>query len=91
QLNVKPRTEYLARIRNTPAQLMTRKQIEDLETLKSHGSHGHDEHGHDEHGHSDHDHDDHEGQPHSEAHTDHGSEEKQPESPKSEAEATASE
>ncbi len=86
QLNVKPRTEYLARIRNTPAQLMTRKQIEDLETLKSHGSHGHDEHGH-----SDHDHDDHEGQPHSEAHTDHGSEEKQTESPKPEAEATASE
>jgi len=86
QLNVKPRTEYLARIRNTPAQLMTRKQIEDLETLKSHGSHGHDEHGH-----SDHDHDDHEGQPHSEAHTDHGSEEKQTESPKPEAEATTSE
>jgi molybdopterin-containing oxidoreductase family iron-sulfur binding subunit len=63
QLNVKPRTEYLARIRNTPSRLMTRKQIEDLETLQSHGDHGHDDHGHDDHqdathadNHADHDH-----------------------------------
>ncbi|MDA9778274.1 TAT-variant-translocated molybdopterin oxidoreductase [Rubripirellula sp.] len=63
QLNVKPRTEYLARIRNTPSRLMTRKQIEDLETLQSHDDHGHDDHGHDDHqdathadNHADHDH-----------------------------------
>ena len=65
QLNVKPRTEYLARIRNTPPELMTRKQIEDLETLKSHhDDHGHDSHGedHEAHGQSEHD---------AETHTDH--------------------
>lgn len=70
QLNVKPRTEYLARIRNTPSALMTEKQIEDLEKLQSHGDHGHDSHGeghddhdahpeHDNHDHEDHAHDDH--------------------------------
>ncbi|MGC6442854.1 MAG: TAT-variant-translocated molybdopterin oxidoreductase [Rubripirellula sp.] len=82
QLNVKPRTEYLARIRNTPSRLMTLKQIEDLETLKGHAHHGHgdDEHGHDDHGHDDHGHDDH-------AHDDHSHDEKT----HSETEATASE
>ncbi|QDT06732.1 Tetrathionate reductase subunit B precursor [Rubripirellula lacrimiformis] len=69
QLNVKPRTEYLARVRNTPKRLMTAAQLNDLATLKAphhgdhdseghghdgHAGHGHDEHGHDEHGHEEH-------------------------------------
>lgn len=65
-LNVKPRTEYLARVRNTPKRLMTRVQLTYLAELKaphhgSHGDHGHDDHGHghDDHGHGDHGHDDH--------------------------------
>jgi molybdopterin-containing oxidoreductase family iron-sulfur binding subunit len=41
QLNVKPRTEYLARVRNTPHRLMTTAQLHDLKTIKSH--HGHDD------------------------------------------------
>ena len=54
QLNVKPRTQYLARVRNPHARLMTSHQIEDLEKLKApHGHHG-DEHG--DHGHDDHNH-----------------------------------
>ncbi len=66
QLNVKPRTEYLARVRNTPARLMNRFQLTDLATLEAphHGGHGDDHHGdahgaaagHDDHGHA---HDDH--------------------------------
>lgn len=61
QLNVKPRTEYLARIRNTPVRLMTAVQLHDLEHLEAphhgaHGEHGDHEHGHDDHGHG---HDDH--------------------------------
>ncbi|MEM9825791.1 MAG: TAT-variant-translocated molybdopterin oxidoreductase [Planctomycetota bacterium] len=74
QLNLKPRTEYLARVRNTPYSLMTAKQIEDLETLKAPhhhgGDHGHGDHGHDGHGHGDHGHDDHGHGDHS--HDDHG-------------------
>ena len=51
QLNVKPRTEYLARVRNTPKRLMVTAQLNDLAELKAphHAEHGHDEH---EHGHS---------------------------------------
>lgn len=66
QLNIKPRTEYLARVRNPHKRLMTAKQIEDLTELEAHGhdDHGHggdhDTHGHDDHGHDDHGHDDHE-------------------------------
>ncbi len=62
QLNVKPRTEYLARVRNTPKRLMTTVQLVDLATLEAphhgdHGDHGHGDdhgHGHDDHGHEDH-------------------------------------
>jgi molybdopterin-containing oxidoreductase family iron-sulfur binding subunit len=62
QLNVKPRTEYLARVRNTPKRLMTTVQLVDLATLEAphhgdHGDHGHGDHGHGEHGHDDHAHD----------------------------------
>ncbi|MDM4018695.1 TAT-variant-translocated molybdopterin oxidoreductase [Roseiconus lacunae] len=50
QLNIKPRTMYLARIRNPHPRLKTVQQITDLETIESH--HGHGDHGHDdEHGH----------------------------------------
>ncbi|TWT95015.1 TAT-variant-translocated molybdopterin oxidoreductase [Neorhodopirellula pilleata] len=63
QLNVKPRTTYLSRIRNTPVALMTRPQINDLLFLEAphHGEHGegeHGDHGHDAHGHDDKGHDD---------------------------------
>lgn len=73
QLNVKPRTTYLSRIRNTPVALMTRPQINDLLFLEAphhgdHGDHGHGD-GHDGHGHDDHGHDDH-------GHGDHGDEKK---------------
>ncbi len=58
QLNIKPRTEYLARVRNPHKRLMTAKQLEDLEKLEAphHEAHGHESHGHDGHDH-DHDHD----------------------------------
>ena len=65
QLNVKPRTEYLARVRNTPKALMSAKQLEYLFELEpphhgGHGGHGdHEDHGHDHHGGGDHGHDDH--------------------------------
>ena len=65
QLNVKPRTEYLARVRNTPLRLMTRNQLTYLAELQAphHGSHGdhgeHDTHGHDSHGTEGHGHDGH--------------------------------
>jgi molybdopterin-containing oxidoreductase family iron-sulfur binding subunit len=65
QLNVKPRTEYLARVRNTPRPLMTTAQIKDLETITAphHGSH--DDHGgHDDHG----SHKGHEGEHHGDGH-----------------------
>jgi MoCo/4Fe-4S cofactor protein with predicted Tat translocation signal len=52
-LNVKPRTLYLARIRNVPRRLMTHDQLHPSWNT-SHGHHG-GEHGHDEHGHG-HDH-----------------------------------
>ncbi|MCA9137744.1 MAG: TAT-variant-translocated molybdopterin oxidoreductase [Planctomycetales bacterium] len=42
QLNIKPRTEYLARVRNPHPRLMTWQQIEDLETIHAH--HGGGEH-----------------------------------------------
>ena len=48
QLNVKARTKFLARIRNTPKALMTTAQLEDLATAKAphHGHHeDHSEHG----------------------------------------------
>ncbi|TWU49567.1 TAT-variant-translocated molybdopterin oxidoreductase [Rubripirellula reticaptiva] len=65
QLNVKPRTEYLARVRNTPKRLMTAAQLEDLATMEAphHGGHddhaGHEAHGHDDHAKDDHGHEDH--------------------------------
>ena len=53
QLNVKPRTEYLARVRNPHKRLMTAKQREDLVKFgEAHG--GHDDHAHDDNGHADH-------------------------------------
>ncbi len=61
QLNVKPRTEYLARVRNTPQRLMTAAQLNDLANLEAPHHADHDEHadhaadGHD-HDHEDHDH-----------------------------------
>ncbi len=67
QLNVKPRTMYLARIRNTHPRLMSEIQLADLQRYGTPKHHGGDEHGghdedhgsahaaHDEHGH-DHDH-----------------------------------
>ncbi|TWT80968.1 Tetrathionate reductase subunit B precursor [Planctomycetes bacterium CA13] len=70
QLNVKPRTQYLARVRNPDRRLMTRAQLDDLATLKAphhgHSDDGHSDDGHDshepadsEHGHADaHNHDD---------------------------------
>ena len=72
QLNVKPRTEYLARVRNTPKRLMTTFQLEYLAELESphhgehdahghgdHGGHGHGDHDEGDHGHDSHGHDDH--------------------------------
>ncbi len=72
QLNVKPRTEYLARVRNTPKRLMTTAQLKDLATLEAphHGNHtdghgdgaGHGDaagHGHSGDDHAEHGHDDH--------------------------------
>ena len=67
QLNVKPRTEYLARIRNVPSSLMTARQLADLGEYKIEGvapaqepHHGHhDDHGHGHDGESHDDHDDH--------------------------------
>ncbi|MEO1614846.1 MAG: TAT-variant-translocated molybdopterin oxidoreductase [Planctomycetota bacterium] len=59
QLNIKPRTEYLARVRNPNPRLMTVQQLEDLATIKSH--HGHGDH---EEGHDDHEGDDHHDEPH---------------------------
>ncbi|MGB7327643.1 MAG: TAT-variant-translocated molybdopterin oxidoreductase [Rubripirellula sp.] len=69
QLNVKPRTEYLARVRNTPKRLMTAVQLEELATMDAphhgghddhgHGADGHDDQSHDAHGHDDHAEDDH--------------------------------
>jgi MoCo/4Fe-4S cofactor protein with predicted Tat translocation signal len=61
QLNVKPRTVYLAKIKNTHPRLMTSIQLADLQnygTPKHHGEgHGHDDdHGHDDHHAHDHDH-----------------------------------
>ena len=49
-LNVKPRTLYLARIRNVPRRLMTFDQLNPTWNT-SPDRHGHDEHGHDDHGH----------------------------------------
>lgn len=71
QLNIKPRTEYLARVRNPHKRLMTARQIEDLERYgDSHGGHGHDSHSADDHGHAD-DHDHSHGDE-SASHDDHG-------------------
>ena len=66
QLNVKPRTEYLARVRNTPPSLMSTLQLKYLAELEAphHGGHGHDDHGGGDHGGGDHGHDDHHGHDH---------------------------
>ena len=70
QLNLKPRTQYLARVSNPDSRLMTAQQRKDLAELEAphHGEHGHGDHGHDEHGHGEHDHDDHD-------HDEHGAKE----------------
>lgn len=45
QLNIKPRTEYLARVRNPHPRLMTWQQIKDFETIEAHHAHeGHEGH-----------------------------------------------
>ena len=56
QLNIKPRTEYLARVRNPHKRLMTAKQLDDLVKLEAphHDDHGHEDHAHEEAGHDDH-------------------------------------
>ncbi len=52
QLNTKPRTQYLSRIRNPHPRLMTAQQRKDLTEDHGHGAGHGDEHGHaDEHGH----------------------------------------
>ena len=68
QLNLKPRTQYLARVSNPDSRLMTAQQRKDLADLEAphHGEHGHGDHGHDEHGHGDHDHDEHGAKEHAE-------------------------
>jgi len=55
QLNVKPRTEYLARVLNPHRRLMTSVQLADLAELKPphHGDHHHDHHGDDHNEHLD--------------------------------------
>ncbi|MFU7562219.1 TAT-variant-translocated molybdopterin oxidoreductase [Stieleria sp. JC731] len=74
QLNIKPRTMYLARIRNPHPRLKTVQQVEDLSEIEAH--HGHGDHAEGEH-HDDHGHDAHEGDGHgAESHQDeqHGEE-----------------
>ncbi|TWU43443.1 Tetrathionate reductase subunit B precursor [Novipirellula aureliae] len=54
QLNLKPRTQYLARVRNPHPSLMTRAQIEDLAQIQEpHTEHEHSGHEHTEHEHKD--------------------------------------
>jgi molybdopterin-containing oxidoreductase family iron-sulfur binding subunit len=59
-LNVKPRTQYLAKVRNVPKRLMTHDQLHPTwNTSPVHGDHGHghgDDHGHGD-GHVEHSHD----------------------------------
>jgi molybdopterin-containing oxidoreductase family iron-sulfur binding subunit len=71
QLNIKPRTEYLARVRNPHKRLMTAKQLEDLVKVEAphHGDHAHEDHAGEDHAHDEHAHDEHadEAQAHGEA------------------------
>lgn len=54
-LNTKPRTKYLAKIRNVPRRLMTHDQLHPTWNTSpmhyGHGQHGQDDHGHGDHGH----------------------------------------
>ena len=54
QLNIKPRTQYLARVRNTHHRLMTVMQLQDLNTISAHGHGSHDDHAGDGHGDAEH-------------------------------------
>jgi len=61
ELNIRPRTLYLARIRNVPSRLLTDDQVNPKWNTghgshaehDSHGTEGHEVHGHDVHGHDD--------------------------------------
>lgn len=68
QLNIKPRTEYLARVRNPHHRLMTSAQLRDLAELKAPHHAGHDDHGHEGGDHDEHhaDHQDDHGHDHAE-------------------------
>jgi MoCo/4Fe-4S cofactor protein with predicted Tat translocation signal len=54
-LNIKPRTVYLARVRNVPRALMTERQLHPKRAVH-HGDHHDDDHGHSGHDHDGHDH-----------------------------------
>ena len=74
QLNLKTRTQYLARVTNPHKRLMTARQLDELNNMEQPHSHGHGDHdgshgeSHDAHGHDDHAHDDHHAEEHGEEH-----------------------
>ncbi len=76
QLNVKPRTEYLARVRNPNPRLMTAAQIKDLKEIHAphHGDH-HDEHHDEESGEHAEPHNEGDGEKHEEKHSEETSKE----------------
>jgi len=67
QLNLKTRTQYLARVTNPHRRLMTAKQVDELLNMEQPHSHGHGDHHEshdDDHGDGDHDHESHEAEEH---------------------------